>query len=119
MLRILLVEDDPEVATVTSGLLEYCGYHVTVAANGRYGLDLIAQERPELVITDFMMPMMSGLEMIERARDIGYENPIILCSAVPESQFPPHRARYDLFLHKPYNASALLSALENLKKRNG
>ncbi|WP_333678662.1 response regulator [Dyella sp.] len=117
MLRILLVEDDPDVAQVTSGMLEYCDYHVTVASNGRYGLDLILQEQPELVITDFMMPMMSGLEMIEQAREAGYAGPIILCSAVPESQFPPHRARYDLYLQKPYGASALLSALENLRTR--
>lgn len=117
MLRILLVEDDPDVAVVTSSLLDYCGYHVTTASNGRYGLDLILQEPPQLVITDFMMPMMSGLEMIEQAREAGYAGPIILCSAVPESQFPPHHARYDLFLHKPYAAQTLLSALENLRAR--
>ena len=46
MLRILLVEDDPDVAMVTSSLLDYCGYHVTTASNGRYGLDLILQEPP-------------------------------------------------------------------------
>jgi CheY-like chemotaxis protein len=117
MLRILLVEDDPDVAAVTSGMLEYGGYHVTTASNGRYGLDLILQEPPQLVITDFMMPMMSGLEMIERAREAGYAGPIILCSAVPESLFPPHHARYDLFLQKPYGASTLLNALENLRAR--
>ena len=117
MLRILLVEDDPDVAIVTSGMLEYCGYHVTVASNGRYGLELILQEPPQLVITDFMMPMMSGLEMIEQAREAGYTGPIILCSAVPESHFPPHRARYDLFLRKPYEANTLLKALENLQTR--
>jgi CheY-like chemotaxis protein len=117
MLRILLVEDDPDVAMVTRGLLEYCGYHVTLASNGRYGLDLILQEPPQLVITDFMMPVMSGLEMIETARDAGYAGPIILCSALPESQLPPHRARYELYLHKPYSANTLLKALENLHQR--
>jgi len=116
MLRILLVEDDPNVAIVTRELLEYGGYHVTTASNGRYGLDLILQESPQLVITDFMMPMMSGLEMIEKARDAGYAGPIILCSALPESRFPPHRARYDLFMHKPYSSQALLGALEKFAR---
>lgn len=114
MLRILLVEDDPDVATGTRGLLEYCGHHVTIATNGRYGLELIQQEPPELVITDFMMPMMSGLEMIEKARESGYHGPIILCSAVPESQFPQHHARYELFLQKPYDGRSLIRALESL-----
>jgi DNA-binding response OmpR family regulator len=61
---------------------------------------------------------MSGLEMIERAREIGYQGPIILCSALPEAQFPPHRARYDLFLMKPYDARTLLAALQNLQQRD-
>ncbi|RDS82814.1 response regulator [Dyella monticola] len=117
MLRILLVEDDPDVAAVTRGMLEFCGYHVTVASNGRYGLDIIRQEQPELIVTDFMMPMMSGLEMIERAQEAGYEGPVILCSAVPESQFPPHRARYDAYLQKPYYVAALLDAVERMKDR--
>jgi len=117
MLRILLVEDDPDVAAVVSALLEYCGHHVTVATNGRYGLELLLQEQPQLVITDFMMPMMSGLEMIEQARDAGYQRPIILCSAIPESHLPPHRGRYDLFLMKPYSASTLIKALESLEGR--
>lgn len=117
MLRILLVEDDPDIATVTSDLLEYSGYHVTVATNGRYGLELALQEQPELIITDFMMPIMSGLELIEKVREAGYSGPIILCSAVPESHFPPHQARYDLFLHKPYNVNRLLEAVETLRSR--
>lgn len=117
MLRILLVEDDPDVATVTRGLLEYCGHDVTVASNGCYGLELIQQEPPELVITDFMMPMMSGLEMIEKARESGYKGPVILCSAIPEAQFPPHHARYELFLFKPYDVRTLIKALENLQGR--
>lgn len=117
MLRILLVEDDPDIATVTSDLLEYSGYHVTVATNGRYGLELALQDQPELIITDFMMPAMSGLEMIEAVRAAGYKGPIILCSAVPESNFPAHRASYDLFLQKPYTVSALLDAVEKLRRR--
>jgi hypothetical protein len=55
--------------------------------------------------------------MIETARDAGYAGPIILCSALPESQLPPHRARYELYLHKPYSANTLLKALENLHQR--
>lgn len=114
MLRILLVEDDPHVATVTRDLLEYCGYHATVATNGSHGLDVIRKQSPDLVITDFMMPMMSGLEMIEKARETGYPGTVIVCSAVPEAQFPRHHARYDFFLQKPYDVHALLKVLAHL-----
>ncbi|GAB2586521.1 hypothetical protein GCM10027066_29760 [Dyella jejuensis] len=118
MLRILLVEDDPDVAAVTSAMLEYYGYHVTIAIDGRQGLEILSQEQPELIVTDFMMPLMSGLEMIEKIQDAGRLVPIILCSAISETHFPPHRARYDVFLQKPYDAKALIQAVETLRKRN-
>jgi CheY-like chemotaxis protein len=119
MVRILLVEDDPDVASVISELLEYSGHHVTVASNGRYGLEILVNEQPELVISDFMMPMMSGLELIEAIQDHGYKGAVILCSAVPEANFPPHRARYDFFLQKPYSIHTLLTAVEAIQERLG
>ena len=118
MLRILLVEDDTDIAIVTGDMLEYCGYHVTIANNGRVGLDIALQERPELIITDFMMPLMSGLAMIEQLRERGYSNPIILCSAIPEENLPAHSARYDGFLHKPYRAESLMRTIEILSKKD-
>jgi CheY-like chemotaxis protein len=72
MLRVLLVEDDPDVAFVVSAMLELAQYHVTIATNGQQGFNIALQEHPELIVTDFMMPMMSGLEMIERLRQHGY-----------------------------------------------
>jgi CheY-like chemotaxis protein len=117
MLRILLIEDDPDIASVTSAMLEYLGYHVTTAGDGRRGFDIALQERPELVITDFMMPMMSGLQLIEGLRDEGYAAPVVLCSAVAESNFPPHKARYDVFLKKPYDLKSLTEAIDIATKK--
>jgi CheY-like chemotaxis protein len=112
MLRILLVEDDPHIATITCDLLEYYGYRVTVAEDGRHALDIVPRESPDVIITDFMMPGMSGLEMIQELRDTGYRRPIIMCSAVSESEFPLHHAHYDRFLQKPYDMRALIEAVE-------
>jgi CheY-like chemotaxis protein len=113
MLRILLIEDDPDVAAVTGAMLEYLGYHVTTATDGRRGLDIALQERPEVVVTDFMMPAMSGLQLIESLRDSGYKGPVVLCSAVGETLFPQHKAQYDAFLKKPYDLKALVNAIED------
>lgn len=96
-------------------MLEYLGHHVTIASDGRRGLDIVLQERPEIVITDFMMPMMSGLEMITHLREKGHDLPIVLCSAVAESMLPPHAAHYDAFLKKPYDLRALVQAIESVK----
>lgn len=116
MLRILLVEDDPDVAFVLSTLLEVAGYHVTVASNGQQGLDIALQESPEMIITDFMMPVMSGLDMIERLRLEGYKLPIILCSAIAENRVQQNGAGYDAFLLKPYRSEQLIGLIEQLRR---
>jgi len=98
-------------------LLEDAHYHVTVAANGKEGLDMALQERPELIISDFMMPILSGLEMIAKLHEAGYTNPILLCSAIPETQLPTERPSYGAFLRKPYSGAELLDAVTRLRKK--
>lgn len=78
MLRILLVEDEPDLAEIQAAVLEDAGYHVTVAHDGLTGLTSALQEHPELVITDFMMPRLNGLDMIEQLRRANYSAPIVL-----------------------------------------
>lgn len=111
MLRVLLVEDESDVALVAATVLEDAGYHVTVATDGHEGLEIALQEQPELVISDFMMPRLSGLEMIERLRDAGFERPIILTTAIAED-FLPYHPGYDAYLAKPYGTRELLALVE-------
>lgn len=117
MLRILLVEDEPDIAAVTAAVLEDAGYHVTVASDGREGLDIALQERPELVITDFMMPRLSGLDMIQRLRDAGFNAPIVLSTSVPEDHLPHELRRHDAYLSKPYGMRQLLATVAALRER--
>ena len=63
MKTILVVDDEFASAEVLSLILEEEGYRVFCAANGRHGLDRVSEVRPELVILDFMMPIMNGAEM--------------------------------------------------------
>jgi CheY-like chemotaxis protein len=111
MLRILLVEDEPDIAFVASVALEDAGYHVTLASDGKEGLEMALQDQPELVLTDFMMPRLTGLEMITRLRDAGFHNPVVLSTSVPESSLPPQRPHYDAYLGKPYSIAQLLSTV--------
>ncbi|MGN2251826.1 response regulator [Frateuria sp. GZRe12] len=118
MLRVLLVEDEPDVALVAATVLEEAGYHVTVATDGCEGLEIAQQELPELIVTDFMMPCLSGLEMIERLRGAGYEHPIILTTAIPEERLP-RQPGYDAYLAKPYGTRALLTLVEAFRVQLG
>lgn len=118
MLRVLFVEDEPDVALVAATVLEDAGYHVTLASDGKAGLDIALQEQPELVVTDFMMPRLNGLEMIRRLRESGFVRPIILTSAIPEIHLPD-RPQYDAFLPKPYGMRQLLEMVERAGPRHG
>ncbi|MHC5029111.1 MAG: response regulator, partial [Planctomycetota bacterium] len=61
--RILVVDDEAHIVQVLSFKLGNAGYEVLTAVDGEEGLDLALSERPDLIITDFQMPYMTGLEL--------------------------------------------------------
>jgi CheY-like chemotaxis protein len=68
--RILLVEDTPELQRLFTRLLEHHGFEVCVAADGREALDRLAVFVPDVVLTDLMMPVLDGVELIRRIRSM-------------------------------------------------
>jgi DNA-binding response OmpR family regulator len=79
--RILVIDDDPGVRSTLAAMLEERGYHVSLAENGERGLAAFRRERPDLVITDIVMPVKEGLETIRELRSEQPEVPIIAISA--------------------------------------
>ena len=65
MKKILVVDDEPHVSMILKQFLERANYQVTSALNGQQALDKIAQEMPDLLITDVQMPKMNGIELCE------------------------------------------------------
>lgn len=63
--RVVYVEDEPAVQRLVAFWLEDAGYEVLLAGDGRAGLELVRAERPDLVITDALMPEMTGDELVE------------------------------------------------------
>lgn len=62
--KVLVIDDEPDSLLVAQSLLEMCGAQVAVAANGQEGLDAIRSVRPDFVVSDLSMPVMSGWQMI-------------------------------------------------------
>lgn len=116
MASILYVEDEPVVMAGLTMSLEDAGHQVTAAANGRRALALIdGGLRPDLVITDYMMPVMDGPALIRalRARPDFRRVPILLVSAVPEDQFAD-AIDYDAYLAKPFLDRMVLESVNAL-----
>lgn len=84
---ILLVDDDQGVLDILTSLLEENGYRVLLAVNGRDALVQLSQGLPDLVISDYMMPSMSGLQLSDAMQNNeGYHMiPFVLMSSMPEA----------------------------------
>ncbi|MGI4746529.1 MAG: response regulator [Janthinobacterium lividum] len=113
MTTILVVDDEFLVGDVVAFALEDEGYHVTRAGNGRKAFDLLDQIRPALIITDYMMPVMNGLELADAVRASQGDDapPIILMSG---AQAYIGRAKGDVFaavFDKPFRVSDIVASV--------
>lgn len=111
--KVLLIEDDREIATTLRSVLEAAGYNVGYASNGRDGQRLIQEFRPALVITDMMMPQLGGFPVLEFLRQL--ENPpkVIMITA---NEGGRHKAYAEMlgvadYLRKPFAMDVMLEAI--------
>ena len=113
---ILIVDDEFGVLEVLEFILSDAGYTVVSAVNGQDALARLKGTRPDLVIVDFMMPILDGNGVIkairadENLRDI----PIILASALPEQTIRQRCEGYNTFLRKPYRTEQLMDEISKL-----
>jgi CheY-like chemotaxis protein len=105
---ILVVEDEQPVQQLVADLLDDEGYHVLIAGDGAQALALVHTERPHLVITDLMMPVMDGIELCRRLRADEQTRavPIVVMTAAGRGR--SEAARADAYLAKPFDLDVLL-----------
>lgn len=117
--RILVVDDELSNAEVLALVLQEEGFHVTVAGDGRQALQRMEQAAPDLLITDYMMPGMSGVELARAVRLLPqYETlPVLLMSGAAGSALAAQPRDFDAFLRKPFDIEALLKAVRALLAR--
>ena len=111
--RVLLVDDEVSSAEVLGLILAEEGYVVTTAADGKQALARLDEARPDILVTDFMMPVMNGAELVKAVRAVpGYENvPVLLISGAPEAALRPYKVSYQAFLRKPFALDEFLFAV--------
>lgn len=112
--RVLVVDDEFDIAYTYSMLLEFHGFQVCTARNGKEALDMAMQETPDVVVSDYMMPVMDGGQLCLdwRANPVTASIPFILTSAgrLRDDIALP----YDAFLRKPVIFDELLAVLRGL-----
>jgi len=115
---VLVVDDLDDMRSLIRNALKKNGYRVVTAPNGRAGVQMARRVRPQLIITDWMMPEMSGPELIDTLKNDETLNsvPIVLLTAKSdeESKLIGTQIGADAFLGKPFNAQELTSIVKNL-----
>ncbi|NWG34587.1 MAG: response regulator [Chloroflexi bacterium] len=116
---LLLVEDDPDICALVETTLILRDYRVLAAQNGREALEIIAKERPAIVIADIMMPHLDGLGLAHRLRidPVTRDIPVVFITAAyvaPEDREFTLRLGLTQFIQKPIDIPKFLDTIEEL-----
>src|SRR5262245_19164048 len=115
---VLIVDDDPGLRELIRINLEHEGYRVLQATNGIQCLEVVREERPELVLLDVMMPEMDGLEACEKLREFS-QIPVLMLTAKVQSRdiITGLDKGADDYLVKPFNIDELMARIRALLRR--
>lgn len=113
---ILIIDDDREIAGTLQAVLQNTGYGVHLATNGVEGQRLIESLRPDLVITDMMMPKMGGFPVLEFLKTLDNPPPVIMVTA---NEGGRHKAYAEMlgvadYLRKPFAMEVLLESVRRV-----
>ena len=114
--RLLLIDDDPNLILLVKDYLEFRGYQVVTAENGRKALEVLDLEIPDMIICDVMMPEMDGYTLVENVRKNPRTNwiPVLFLSAKGQSQdrVKGLNTGADVYMVKPFEPEELVAQVE-------
>ncbi|MGG4266263.1 response regulator transcription factor [Peribacillus simplex] len=118
--RILVVEDEIQIATILKIELEYEGYEVLVAHTGKSGLEAALQENLDLVLLDVMLPELNGIEVLRRIRNENSLLPIILLTArnITMDKVAGLDQGANDYITKPFEIDELLARIRSAIRHN-
>jgi DNA-binding response OmpR family regulator len=120
MARILVIDDDPAITHLLRLLLEGDGHEVVVASDGGRGFALAQRERPDLVILDVMMRVMSGIAVLRSLANDPHTAgvPVVMVSSLDEDDLGgvPNDIEVAAYVRKPFKATDLLATVSSLTR---
>ncbi|MCK4304889.1 MAG: response regulator transcription factor, partial [Candidatus Eisenbacteria sp.] len=120
-MKILVVDDDLELLNLIAFALRQAGYLVVETPDGRAALDALEKETPDLIILDYNLPRMSGLEVLKTVRAGGNTTPVMMLTvrSAEEDQVRALDQGADDYLTKPFSPRTLLARIRALLRRAG
>ncbi len=118
--QLLLIDDDPNLILLVKDYLEFRGYEVITAGNGREALEVLERALPDMIICDIMMPEMDGYAFVQRVRGDARTNwiPVLFLSAKGQSadRVKGLNTGADVYMVKPFEPEELVAQVESSLK---
>ena len=119
-MQLLLIEDEPKIAAFIQKGLNENGYELTIAYDGKLGLNMALQGEYDLIVLDIMLPVVNGLEICKQIRRSGINTPILMLTALGtlDDKVSGLRQGADDYLVKPFHFKEFLARIEALTRRS-
>jgi len=117
--RILVVDDEPSIVDAVATALRYEGFEVEEATNGRDAISAVARFEPDLVVLDWMLPDIEGIEVGRRIRSRGFKTAILFLTAkeAVENKVEALRAGGDDYVTKPFSLAEVVARVQAILRR--
>ena len=117
--RILVVDDEPSIVDAVATALRYEGYEVYEASTGREALDAVTRHEPDLVVLDWMLPDIEGIEVGRRMRARGFRTAVLFLTAkdATENKVEALRAGGDDYVTKPFSLAEVVARTQAILRR--
>jgi two-component system OmpR family response regulator len=119
--RILVVDDEPSIVDAVATALRYEGFDVDEAQTGRAALTAVTQREPDLIVLDWMLPDIDGIEVGRRLRERGFKTAILFLTAKDstENKVEALRAGGDDYVTKPFSLAEIVARVQAILRRTG
>lgn len=121
MIKLLAIDDDPIIRTLIKKTFSNLGFEVLTASDGFEGIHATITQKPALILLDIMMPIVDGLEVLKRIKEVPEVSkiPIIMFTAVAESKMVVESSKLgaDDYIIKPFQSSILITKVRDLLQK--
>src|SRR5438874_4874121 len=119
--RILVVDDEPSIVDAVATALRYEGFEVREAGTGRGAMSAALEFEPDLVVLDWMLPDLEGIEVGRRLRERGFKTAILFLTAkdAVENKVDALRAGGDDYFTKPFSLAEVVARVQAILRRTG
>jgi len=117
--KILVVDDEPSIVDAVGTALRYEGFEVQDAGTGRDALASVTRAEPDLIVLDWMLPDLDGIEVARRLRERGYKSAILFLTAkdAVENKVDALRGGGDDYVTKPFSLAELVARVQAVLRR--